>query len=475
MPGLVAGIESSARFTRVLVIDPADGRVVASTRANHAVRSAARLREGDIDSWWQALAEAVQETRWAGDIAAVSVAAPQGGLVLLDGLGRALRPAILGDDRRAAREATELTKELGGPAWWAEATGSVPRAASPIAIWSWLVRAEPELLGRLRAVRLPHDVLVERLTGEGVTDRATASGSGWWSAAGGYIEEVLAHVGLREDILPRVLGPRDLAGEITSRAADDTGLRRGTLVAPGTGSPMAEALALGLDFGTIAVRIDDDASVFTVAAEGASDSSGMSQGLADATGRFLGTATTAHAGQAVERVADWLRVPVDTVAERTDVTILPNLDVGGDPWLEGAPAVIAGLRYETSAPEILLGAYEGVAATLLELIDAISRQGTRVDASAPLVLIGAGARSEVWKRTVARLSGRALVIPQATELAALGAAVQAAALLGNESFAAVAKRWETRRGTVVRAVARDEVAIGRIRAVRGQLRGTGRA
>ena len=43
------------------------------------------------------------------------------------------------------------------------------------------------------------------------------------------------------------------------------------------------------------------------------------------------------------------------------------------------------------------------------------------------MLIGGGARGRVWQETVARLSGRAVQVPDAEELVALGAAAQAAA------------------------------------------------
>ena len=262
---------------------------------------------------------------------------------------------------------------------------------------------------------------------------------------------------------------------MTDRAAHETGLRRGTLVAPGTGSTMAGALALGLDLGTPAVRIDADGAVFTVAAAQAADASGVVQGFADATGGFLTSAYTPNAGLAVERFGDWLRIPPDAVADRTEISVWPDLDGDDDPSSLEMAAVVFGLRYETTAAEILLGVYEGVVATLLELLEAVGKQaGRRMDPASPLILTGEGAASDVWKLTLRRLSGRPLVIPHPRELAPLGAAVEAAALLGNESPAAVAKRWETRRGTVVRAVRRDEEALARIRRVRERLRGLAR-
>ena len=61
-------------------------------------------------------------------------------------------------------------------------------------------------------------------------------------------------------------------------------------------------------------------------------------------------------------------------------------------------------------------------------------------------MVGGGAQGVAWRRTLARLSGRAIAVPDATELVALGAAAQAAALLDDRDPAAVARRWDLRRG-----------------------------
>ena len=117
--------------------------------------------------------------------------------------------------------------------------------------------------------------------------------------------------------------------------------------------------------------------------------------------------------------------------------------------------------------EILLAAYEGAAASLIEALDELARQGSGLDPDAPLILIGGGARGAVWQRVVARLSGRRVLVPEADELVALGAAAQAAACLAGEPAAEVARRWDTRSGITVEPPAEpDEETLARIRSVR---------
>ena len=71
----------------------------------------------------------------------------------------------------------------------------------------------------------------------------------------------------------------------------------------------------------------------------------------------------------------------------------------------------------------------------------------------------------VWRETVSRLSGRRVDIPDAQELVALGAAVQAAAVLTGDALSEVADRWNLRAGTVIEQRDPDEQTLDRFRRV----------
>lgn len=247
---LVAGVDSSTQSTKVLIVDSESGDVVASARAAHEVSGAGGARETHPAVWWKALAEAFAATGRANEISAMSIAGQQHGMVASDVSGP-LRPAPLWNDTRSAVDARHLIDRFGGPTWWAEKIGVVPVASFTVTKWLWLVRTDPELAARTTSIRLPHDWLTERVTGQGVTDRGGASGTGWWSTATGeYDVEILEACGLNPSALPAVLGPRDLAGEVRKEAARHLGVPAGIPVGPGTGDNMAAALGLGLQPGT---------------------------------------------------------------------------------------------------------------------------------------------------------------------------------------------------------------------------------
>ena len=110
---LVLGIDSSTQSTKVELRDVDDGRLVASGRAHHPPTTPPRS-EQDPEAWWTALREAVAGLPRV-EIAGVSVAAQQMGLVVLDDALRPLRPAKLWNDTESARHAAASSSESAPP------------------------------------------------------------------------------------------------------------------------------------------------------------------------------------------------------------------------------------------------------------------------------------------------------------------------------------------------------------------------
>jgi xylulokinase len=65
------------------------------------------------------------------------------------------------------------------------------------------------------------------------------------------------------------------------------------------------------------------------------------------------------------------------------------------------------------------------------------------------MLVGGGARSPAYRRIVADLSGLAITIPQGEEHVAIGACVQAAAILHERSPDDIVRAWGLGEGDLV--------------------------
>ncbi|MGQ0616059.1 MAG: xylulokinase [Acidimicrobiia bacterium] len=477
---LVMGVDSSTRSTKVEVRDADDGRLVASAVAEHPPTSPPRSEQNPA-AWWDALKAAASATA-IRDIAALSVAAQQQGLVALDAAGAVLRPAKLWNDTESAPEAEAMVKKVGGERW-AATCGSVPVAAFPITKLAWLADHEPATFARLGTLLQPHDYLIYRLTGRLVTDRGDASGTGYWSPAEErWLPDVLDRVigsppGGAESWLqrlPEVLGPEEPSDYTVASAHDFLGLRGRPLCGPGTGDTMAAALGSGMQPGDVAVSVGSSGAVMAVTDEPTKDGSGAVAGFADATGRFLPLVSTLNAAGVNETFARLLGVDLkglERLALRCDpgsggVVLVPHLAGERTPNRPDATGTISGLRPDSTREQLARAAFEGVICSLLEGLDALRAAGVDCD-SGRLLLIGGGARSSAFRRILADLSGRAVTVAHAEELTAAGACVQAAAVLHERPPAEVAQAWGLATGP---AVEPQPAAVDSAGAVRAQFR-----
>ncbi|MEU9926088.1 xylulokinase [Streptomyces anulatus] len=456
-PAVVIGVDSSTQSTKAAFIDAVTGEQLAVGRAPHLVTGEAGARESDPEIWWRALCEAVaaglkESGLPARAVTGIAVAGQQHGLVVLDGAGRPLRPALLWNDTRSAPQAAALTDALGGPGAWTERTGSVPVASITASKWQWLRENDSTSAANAAAVRLPHDFLTERLAGVAATDPGDASGSGWYSTAtGAYDPDLLELLGLDPALLPEV-APTGAAriGSLTEAAAEALGLPAGIAVAAGTGDNMSAAVGLGLGGEGLldhpALSLGTSGTVF--AASRTRPASTALNGFAAADGTYLPLACTLNCTLAVDKVAALLGLDREDATPGGDAVLLPYLDGERTPDLPTASGLLTGLRHDTTRQQLLGAAYEGAAVTVLRALDGLlSACGLDPDApevaDRPLRLIGGGAQGRMWVETVRRLSGRPLVIPGSGELVALGAAALAASAAGGGDPVALATAWQS--------------------------------
>jgi xylulokinase len=234
---------------------------------------------------------------------------------------------------------------------------------------------------------------------------------------------------------------------------------------------MAAALGMGLTSGQAAMSLGTSGTVYARSDTRPVDREGVVAGFADATGRYLPLAATLNATLAVDRMAEWLQIDREAVEPSGDVVVLPYLGGERTPDLPNAAGTVTGLRHDTTAGQILQATYDGVVVSLLDALDRVLEQsgGASTGSSgAALLLTGGGARGRVWRETVRRLSGRALRIPDVGEAVAVGAAVQAAAVLTGEAPEDVASRWGCGSGEEIDPVEADDATVERNMDVRSR-------
>ncbi|MCL2803544.1 MAG: xylulokinase [Micrococcales bacterium] len=428
---LVAGIDTSTQSCKVIVREAASGELVRSGRANHPDGT-----EVHPDAWVEALEQATGEAGGLDDVAALAVGGQQHGMVVLDSTGEVIRPALLWNDTRSAAAAADLIGELGGPAAWAEAVGSVLVASLTITKLRWLRDFEPDKAARVAAVCLPHDYLTWRLAGHGpqsqggdgaidqlVTDRSDVSGTGYWSPhTGEYRTDLLAMALGHVPVLPRVVAPNEVAATTPG----------GALIGPGAGDNAAAALGLGLGSGDVAVSVGTSGVVSAISETPTADPSGMVTGFADATGLFLPLACTLNGARILEAAGTMLGLgheQLSTLALQAEpgaggLRLVPYFEGERTPNKPNATAALHGLTLTNfTPPNLARAAVEGLCCLLADGLDALIAQGAKAER---LFLIGGGAKSQAVRQVAPTVFGQPVTVPPEGEYVADGAARQAA-------------------------------------------------
>ncbi|MCF3961108.1 FGGY family carbohydrate kinase [Streptomyces fuscigenes] len=426
--GIVAGLDSSSAATRIVVCDTDTGAVLRQGYAPHPVDP--KATDIDPQAWLLSLGEAATGGVLEG-VQAIGVSAQQHGLIALDGQGGLVRPALLGNDKRAQVAAADLVDALGGRRAWAEAVGGVPQSGQILAKLRWLARHEPEAARRVASVMQAHDWIVWQLLGRPVrrtTDRGDASGTGYWAAGSGTYRQDLIELALGHRIgVPEVLAPAEAAGTTPE----------GLLISAGTGETMAAAFGLGLGAGDAVVSLGASGSVMAVHGEALTDPSGTITSFADATGMHLPVVHTSNAVRAlrgtaellgIEDLADLSALALTSTPGSSGLVLLPYLEGERTPHLPHTAGTLSGLRRESMRREHLArAAFEGMLCSLADAMDVLRGRGVEVRR---VFLLGAAAELPAVQAVAPAVFGAQVVVPQPAEYAALGAARQAAWALG---------------------------------------------
>lgn len=457
--GFVAGIDSSTQSCKVVVLEAGTGAPVRSGRASHPEGT-----EVDPGAWWDALRAALAEAGGVADVAALSVAGQQHGMVLLDRQGNVLRPALLWNDTRSAPQADDLIRELGAGEL-ARRCGSVPVASFTVTKVRWVRDREPEIAARVAAVALPHDWLTWRLRGYGpdgqsplgadleqlATDRSDASGTGYYSAQlGTYDLDLFEHAlgrGARSAnpavaaspdgpvVLPRVAAPGEAVGTLHP---DYAGGRTDIVLGAGAGDNAGAALGLGAVDGDVVVSLGTSGTVYAVTGTPGADATGTVAGFADASGLFLPIIVTLNAARILGTAASLLGVDLDEFSRLAlaaepgsgGVVLVPYFEGERTPNLPHATASFHGLTLASSTRENLARAsVEAMLCSLSAGLEAVKAAGV---GARRLLLIGGAAQSPAVRHVAAQVFDLPVSVPAPGEYVARGAAAQAAWALAGQ-------------------------------------------
>lgn len=443
----VLGVDLGAGAMKVSVLDES-GRDLASVSQSYPTHSPhPGWSEQDPEDWWIALCRSVpaalQAAKLKGtDIAAVGFSAGTHSPVLVDSVGRLVRPAILWSDQRSGAEARELQERHGEEIL--NLALNWPTPTWTLCQFLWLRHHEPNIVAKVARLMMPKDWLRWRLCGEWHTDVTDAVGTLMWDhAAAGWSARLCEMIDWPIDTLPPVVAPATIVGRVTSSAASASGLAPGTPLICGTSDTSAEAYAAGADVGGAGVV--KLATAATVSLVGTAPF--VHRTLINYPFAIPGLWYTITATNSCASAHRWLRDnffmrPGDdgsaVFAQMDDMAT--RIAVGSDgllfhPYLLGERAPywdpllrgdFLGMTMRHTRAHFVRALYEGIALSLRDVLGEFRAQGIDLQ---QVRIIGGGSRSATWRQIVADVLGVRVELPERTD-ASCGVALLAAVAAG---------------------------------------------
>ena len=388
--------------------------------------------EQDPGEWWSTAAGAISEAVSGVDaarVAAMSISFQRETFALLGDDGRAVRPAVLWLDIRAAAEVGEAARRVGADEY-ARLTGKPLDVTSVVPRMLWLARHEPRSLERAHRWTDVGAYLLERLTGTPATVIAGADTTGlvdlgtrWWAP------DHLAACGLDRPRMPGLFEPGAHMGTLSREAARDTGLAAGLPVVAGGGDGQCAAVGMGAGIGkgfTLALGT----SVVLGVPHGSRSASPLYRTLIAARPdhQYLRESVIQSGTYIVKWFEDAFGEPGSAEIPRGSdglVTVPHWWGVRFPESLPSARGAAFGWSHLHTRAHFHRSILEGVAFELRKLADDHRRA---VDGGIParIAACGGGTRNGAWLQILAEVTACSIEVPSEPEPAALGAAMLAA-------------------------------------------------
>lgn len=362
------GIEIGHAATRVVALDLEAATVAAEAVAAHSWVEGLPdgYREQDPACWIAAADQAMRQVLETlgdarGGVAGIGITAPTGGMVVLDENNRIVRPAKLGIDRSAQRQADEIARAFGGAPGLIELCGNPVDAGSLAAQCLWLKQHEPYHFQRAARLMTPQDFIGYWLTGEAGIEAGSAATTGLFNVpqrkwSGELMEFIDSRI---FDMLPPGISPLQPRGQLRPALCRSWGLPDSVIVAPGSGAAALAALAVGAaGNGSVVADLSADGSLCAISDRPTVDFQGEASILCDASGRWLTRMGMANAVSALELVrrhygwsaAEFEKALATTEAGADGLLFLPYLRGEITPRLPDATGVLHGVTLNNFTP-----------------------------------------------------------------------------------------------------------------------------
>ncbi len=424
-----------------------EGKLVCSrTSAYKTVYLSGNRAEQSPDDWWNAVCSSSAEVLSEIDssaLAAVSFSGQMMACLCVDRQGRPLHDALIYSDQRSTKQEQELIDIFGMDGIY-RITGNRPSSTYTLPKLIWIRENRPEIYSETFKVLQAKDYINYRLTGTYFTDYNDASGTNafdlnklCWS------EDIFEKTGIPLSLFPEAVSSTHVTGTVSAAASAATGIPEGVPVVIGAGDGGCATLGAGsvspgrpyCNMGSTAwvsatteKPLDDPqmrAFTFAHPVEGLYQPCATMQSAGTAFSWFSSIISGKADAESLNKInGEVLSSPPGA----NGVIFLPYLIGERSPWWNSsAKGEFLGMNLNTSRGDMGRAVVEGIAMNLnlsLSLMTAVFGKGLSAEGAEPVMFMGGGARSEVWRRIFADVFGRNLTIPELLlEATSMGAAL----------------------------------------------------
>ena len=367
------------------------------------------------EDWRRAVLEGIPELLQGFDaenLAGIGCGGQMHGLVVLDKDDNVIRPAILWNDGRTAKQVEYLNNEI-GKAKLSAMTANIAFAGFTAPKILWMQENEPENFARISKIMLPKDYINFCLTGVHACDYSDASGmllldvqNKCWS------KEMLNICSVSESQMPRLFESFDCIGTVLPEMAAKLGIPETVKVCAGAGDNAAAAVGTGtVGEGGCNISLGTSGTVFISSEKFGVDDTNALHAFAHADGGYHLMGCMLSAASCNKWLMEDILGTNDYAAEQAPITDdkLGNNRVFFLPYLMGerspindtnARGTFTGMTMDTTRADLTQAVPEGVAFAIRDRVEVARSRGIEITTSK---ICGGGAKGELWKKIMANV------------------------------------------------------------------------
>ncbi len=394
------------------------------------------------EDWRKAVLEGIPELLTgfdASQVAGIGAGGQMHGLVVLDEYDNVIRPTILWNDGRTAKEVDYLNHVIGQENL-SHYTANIAFAGFTAPKILWIKETEPELFTRIHKIMLPKDYINYILTGVHCTDYSDASGMlllnvehKCWS------QEMLDICGISVEQMPKLFESYEAVGTLKPDIAKSLGLSEKVIVCAGAGDNAAAAVGTGtVGEGACNISLGTSGTIFISSEKFGVDPNNALHAFAHADGHYHLMGCMLSAASCNKWLMDDIFKTDDYAGEQRDITPdkLGNNHVYFLPYLMGerspindtnARGTFTGLTMDTSRTDLTQAVLEGVAFAIRDSFEVAKALGIDIRRSK---ICGGGAKSPLWKSIMANVLNIQLDVPESEQGPGMGGAMLAMVACG---------------------------------------------